>query len=212
MENKKISYMYTLIMALFIPLLQIIVYSIRFRRLPLSIFIESFVFFPMGLMSSLFLIFLLRKCNSKNQIVKTFLGFLIALPIALFLSITSGLFINPIIGVTFLGSIPLVVGSFIGYVSYQSRSSNFRLIVMSIAWVLLLYPSIFFVIFEDFSNTVTFKNRLDKIVLLPLPIEIVICLILAWVSHFKKNLKFSNFIVLIPLINIIIFVVYNIFF
>ena len=69
----------------------------------------------MGLISGLFLIYLLRKDVDQGRKKRDIIGFVLSIFIAIPVSIMSGLLVTPIIASTIFGSAPLVLGILIGY-------------------------------------------------------------------------------------------------
>lgn len=115
MENRNISYLWVIPIILIIPVIQNAVYYARFSRMPENVIAESYVFIPAGLISGIFLIYLLRLGEDNSRRRRTVVGFGAGLPFAIFFMIVGGLIFPPLIAILFLGSIPLMLGSYIGY-------------------------------------------------------------------------------------------------
>ena len=118
-ENKNISYLWIIPLTLFFPMIQIALYCMRFGikedMSVFQLFIESGYFIPMGLMSGLVLISYLQKSNNRIEKIGTIIGYTFSIPLAILMSISSGLLMHPILGITLFGAIPLIAGILIGY-------------------------------------------------------------------------------------------------
>jgi hypothetical protein len=110
----KRQYVWFFLLSLIWPLVQLLIFSLRFQRLPDNIW-ESFYFLPMGLVSAAFLLFMLDKSAERTTRVSTAVGYLVACPIALIGGLGGGLLLPPLLGVTFFGSVPLLLGTAAGY-------------------------------------------------------------------------------------------------
>lgn len=115
MEKGKVSYLWVIPSTVLFPILQSIIFFLRFGRLPLDLVRDSFIFAPMGLISGLFLVYLLRKDADQGRRKRAIIGFIISTFIAIPVSIMSGLLVPPIIASTIFGSVPLVIGILIGH-------------------------------------------------------------------------------------------------
>lgn len=76
---------------------------------------ESIVFLPVGILSSLLLFFFLRKSISQKQRKFVIGGYVLMVPIAFIGSLMGGLIFQPIVGATLYGLIPLAIGMGAGY-------------------------------------------------------------------------------------------------
>jgi uncharacterized membrane protein YiaA len=118
-ENKKISYLWTIPITLFFPIIQIAIYCMRFGitkdMSKFQLFIESGYFIPMGLLSGFVLIYYLQKSNNRVEKIGIIIGYIFIIPLAILMSISSGLLMHPILGITLFGAIPLISGILIGY-------------------------------------------------------------------------------------------------
>ena len=115
MNINKISYLWLIFLALIFPIIQCLTYLIRFGNISRAIMINSLYFAPMGLLTGIILIYLLRKeqdGTTRNRIIYGYaIGGLVAIP----LSIASGLVVIPIVATTLIGSLPIFLGIYIGY-------------------------------------------------------------------------------------------------
>ena len=102
------------LLSLIWPTIQILFFTLRFQRMPDNV-IESLTFLPMGMISAGFIIFLMNRATNTTTRVSTAVGYLVACPFALVGSLGGGLVVHPLIGVTVMGSIPLILGSAAGY-------------------------------------------------------------------------------------------------
>jgi hypothetical protein len=74
----------------------------------------------MGILSAAFVIYLTQRAANRATRVSTIIGYLVASPFALVGALGGGRFTlpiidHPIIGVTIMGTIPLVLGAAAGY-------------------------------------------------------------------------------------------------
>ena len=102
----KRNYVWLIFLSLIWPLVQLLIFSLRFQRLPDNIW-ESVYFLPMGLISAAFLLFMLGETAG--------VGYLVACPIALVGGLGGGLVLHPLLGVTLFGAVPLLLGTAVGY-------------------------------------------------------------------------------------------------
>lgn len=108
------SYFWIIPLSLMWPIINLFIFALRFRKLPLDMFSESIVFIPMGIISSLVLIYLMRITRQdKKKLKKIVLGYIIACPFALFFSIGGGLL--GALGSIIFGTIPLILGTYLGF-------------------------------------------------------------------------------------------------
>jgi hypothetical protein len=99
------------------PLLQLLVFALRFGRLPPGGAAEALVFLPLGLVSAVVLVLLLRRSRSLRQAGWTLVGYAVAAPLALVGSLTGGLVLPGAVGALVGGVIPLAVGAVLGYLA-----------------------------------------------------------------------------------------------
>lgn len=115
MNIKKVSYLWLIFLVLIFPVIQCLTYLIRFGSITKEIIVNSLYFAPMGLVTGIILIYLLRKedeVTTKNRMVYGYaIGGLVAMPLA----IASGLIVMPIVATTLVGSLPILIGIYIGY-------------------------------------------------------------------------------------------------
>lgn len=116
---KKYSYKWLLPALLVYPLIQNIVFFIRFKRLPLHIILNSIIFLPMGLICGAYFIYMSNKSTSIKQRKKMIIGLILSIPFSVIFSIYSGLIVPPVIAVAVFGTSPLILGIFLG--SYLGR-------------------------------------------------------------------------------------------
>lgn len=113
--NKKPSYLWLIPLSFSIPALQIVLGILRFAWIPLRHLATSLVFVPTGLLAGFVLITLMRQAGNEKHRKSTLLGFLFALPVAIYMTLIAGLIVHPLIGTALLGPIPLIIGATIGY-------------------------------------------------------------------------------------------------
>ena len=97
------------------PILQIFVFRLRFSSVDLAMALESLQFLPLGLLSGLSMDFFLKGAKTNRQKLAILLGYILAIPTAIFTSLLGGLVFNLVIGTTVFGFIPLVIGMFLGF-------------------------------------------------------------------------------------------------
>ena len=110
------AYLWVILLALLWPLLHLTVFIYRFGRLPEGVGLtDSLVFIPMGIVSGIVLIFLMQKAKSRGRKISTFVGYLLATPIAFVGSLLSGLIFDPLVGTLIYGALPLIAGTALGF-------------------------------------------------------------------------------------------------
>lgn len=114
----KRTYIWFTILSLAWAVLQTAVFILRFRKLPPLW--EALYFVPMGILSAAFLIHLMQRAANRVTRISTILGYFAASPFALTGALGGGhvslpIIDHPIIGVTIMGTIPLVLGASAGY-------------------------------------------------------------------------------------------------
>lgn len=102
------------LLSLIWPTVQILFFTLRFHHLPENV-LESLTFLPMGMISAGFIIYLMNRAPNHTTRVSTAVGYLVACPFAFAGSLGGGLMLIPLIGVTIMGSIPLILGTAAGY-------------------------------------------------------------------------------------------------
>jgi hypothetical protein len=110
----KRRYIWFILLSLIWPLVQLLIFTLRFQRLPDNIW-ESFYFLPMGIISAAFLLFMMSKAAERTTRVSTAVGYLVACPFALVGGLGGGLVLPPLLGATLFGSVPLLLGTAAGY-------------------------------------------------------------------------------------------------
>jgi hypothetical protein len=103
--------------ALLWPGLQLLVFKLRFGRLPPGGAAEALVFLPLGLVTAGVLVLLLRRARSRKQAVWTLLGYAVAVPLALVGSLAGGLLLPGAVGALVGGGLPLAVGAVLGFLA-----------------------------------------------------------------------------------------------
>jgi hypothetical protein len=112
--KRKPSYLWVIPAALLFPVLQLLIFLLRFRNIPDEMLRESWVFAPVGLISVMVLICFLRKEEEKAKKSRIIKAFILAVPFALIFSLTGGLINTSPIFIGIYGSIPLIIGILIG--------------------------------------------------------------------------------------------------
>ncbi|MGV8083350.1 MAG: hypothetical protein AB2L09_06945 [Coriobacteriia bacterium] len=97
------------------PLIQLAVFLIRFGQLPPNGLSEALVFLPMGLVAAVVAVWLWSRAATQRQKRSIVYGYLIASPIAFFGSLLGGLVLPGIWGPLLFGAVPLIIGSWLGY-------------------------------------------------------------------------------------------------
>ncbi len=97
------------------PLIQLLVFRLRFGRLPQGGFSESLVFVPMGLAAGLVAAVLYGLATTSHQRRAVLVGYAAASPIAWVGSILGGLVAAGALGPLVGGAVPLALGSFLGF-------------------------------------------------------------------------------------------------
>ena len=110
----KRNYVWFIFLSLIWPLVQLLIFGLRFQRLPDNIW-ESLYFLPMGIISAAFLLFLMEKSADRTARISTAVGYLVACPIALVGGLGGGLILPPMLGVPLFGAVPLLLGTAAGY-------------------------------------------------------------------------------------------------
>lgn len=109
----KRPYLWFTILSLVWAVLQTAVFILRFDKLPPLW--EALYFIPMGILSAGFLIFLMQRAANRTTRISAIIGYLVACPFALVGSLGGGLILDPLIGVTIMGTVPLILGTAAGY-------------------------------------------------------------------------------------------------
>ncbi len=110
----KRNYVWFLFLSLIWPLVQLLIFGLRFQRLPDNMW-ESVYFLPMGIVSATFLLFMMGKTVERTTRVSTAVGYLVACPIALVGGLGGGLFLFFFLVVKLFSYLQLVLGMDAGY-------------------------------------------------------------------------------------------------
>jgi hypothetical protein len=102
------------LLALIWPLTHYLVFVIRFPGSPPPE-PSPLIFLPMGAISGGILMYLVDLARSQQQRLLTVLGYALASPLAFIGSIGGGLILEPIVGATLLGVLPLAIGTLAGF-------------------------------------------------------------------------------------------------
>jgi len=133
------------------PLMHVLVFLLRFGSMPTE---SSLIFLPMGIVSAVVLVFLVKKTESRKRKRRTVIGYLLASPFAYIGSLFGGLMSPQLAGVFIFGTVPLVLGTALGYkVRVLNEVMNVRISVLpktslgrwsvgfAIAWILFFVLS-----------------------------------------------------------------------
>ena len=99
------------------PGVQLLVFWLRFGRLPPGGAADALVFLPLGLVTAAGLVLLLRRARSRKQAVWTLVGYAVAAPLALVGSLAGGLLLPGAVGALIGGALPLAVGAVLGFLA-----------------------------------------------------------------------------------------------
>lgn len=94
------------------PLMHVLVFLLRFGSMPTE---SSLIFLPMGIASAVVLVFLVKKAESRKRKRRTVIGYLLASPFAFIGSLFGGLMSPQLVWVFIFGTVPLVLGTALGY-------------------------------------------------------------------------------------------------
>ncbi|MBK7316972.1 MAG: hypothetical protein IPO36_16775 [Anaerolineales bacterium] len=112
--NKKPSFLWSLAIGLAFPILQVLVFSLRFGNSGITAPITDYIFFFIGgAFIGLALIAALRRCETKGAYRATLIGFGIGVPFSIFGMVLGGM-LGPLVGVMFSVS-PGVFFTFVGF-------------------------------------------------------------------------------------------------
>jgi hypothetical protein len=92
------------------PALQVLLFAVRFGRLPRELVFQSPVFLLPGLLSASLLVFCVDRGRRGSQRRLTIAGYVVALPFALVASLAGGLVVAPAAGVAIFGFLPAAIG------------------------------------------------------------------------------------------------------
>lgn len=96
------------------PVVHILVFIARFPQNPVP-YGELLGFVLMGLIPGILAANWLQESKSRGQRIAVVAGYAIASPIAFIGSLGGGLFLTPWLGATIFGGLPLILGSWLGY-------------------------------------------------------------------------------------------------
>lgn len=114
MQNKTPSFLWAIPLGFLYPVLQVLIFYLRFGRLNQdSAFTDYASFFLSGALGAVLFIYFLRRSEEKPIRSLVMSGYAISLPLALFAMILGGLF--GIIGVVIFGALPSLILVPIGY-------------------------------------------------------------------------------------------------
>ena len=105
------------------PGLHLLVFLVRFGRLPAGGFADALVFLPMGVIAAIILLVLWARAGARPGKVGLALGYLLGSPIAFMGSLFGGLMLPPVVGILLYGAGPLLVGMLTGYALAQKKPS-----------------------------------------------------------------------------------------
>lgn len=103
-------------LALAWPAAQLAVFWLRFGHMPPGGPGESLVFLPMGVVGAVAAVWLWSRANSRRQRRYVAGGYLLAIPVAFFGALGGGLVLPWFLGPLVFGGVPLIVGSYAGFV------------------------------------------------------------------------------------------------
>lgn len=103
------------------PMIHLVVFWLRFNRLPTGGLAESIVFLPMSLATATVAVWLWSRTASQRNRRFVAVGYLLASPIAFLGSLLGGLLLPSIWGPLVFGAIPLVAGCYIGFAVGRPR-------------------------------------------------------------------------------------------
>ncbi len=112
--NKKPSFFWALAVGLLFPVLQVVIFLIRFGRLDTEAPITDYLlFFLAGSLIGVALIYFLRRSETQSVFNATLVAFIISLPFALFGMVVGG--VVGVVGIFLLGVSPAVFITGVGY-------------------------------------------------------------------------------------------------
>ena len=110
------TYLWSVPVAFTWPLLQNIIFALRFGHLSADVLGSSLIFVPMGIASAIGLIYLVDRARTTNQKACTVFGYVLASPFAFFGSVLTGILLAPLLGTLIYGTASLIIGSFVGFI------------------------------------------------------------------------------------------------
>ncbi len=106
------------------PALQLLVFWLRFQRMPPEGMSAAFVFIPMGLVAGAVAAILMSRASTDRQRRATVWGYLAATPFAFLGALLGGLVLSGVWGPLVAGGIPLIIGAGIGFVVGRPASGD----------------------------------------------------------------------------------------
>ena len=101
-----------LLLTLLFPVINLLIYFVRFGAPQSSLFLESLLFAPIGFLGSLVLFYFYDRADTRIHKNTNIVGFLLAFPFALLGGVMGGLL--GIAGAILFGVVPLVIGVLLG--------------------------------------------------------------------------------------------------
>jgi hypothetical protein len=110
-------------LALAWPAAQLAVFWLRFGHMPPGGSGESLVFLPMGVVAAVAVVWLWSRADSRRQRRYVAAGYLLAIPVAFPGALMGGLALPWFLGPLVFGGLPLVGGSYAGFVLGRTQSA-----------------------------------------------------------------------------------------
>jgi len=110
-------------LALVWPAAQLAVFWLRFADTPPGGPGESLVFLPMSVVGAVAAVWLWSRADSRRQRHYVAAGYLLAVPVAFFGALVGGLVLPWFLGPLVFGGVPLVAGSYAGFVMGRTQSA-----------------------------------------------------------------------------------------
>lgn len=202
MKKRKLSYFWIIPISLIFPIIQNILFVVRFEQLTVEVAFSSLIFIPVGLSSGWFLIYILRKDIDYKRKRRVAIAYIISIPFAIFLSTMSSLLVPPYIGITIFGIAPMVIGILLGYNTGSKVKTS--LIIFSIIWAIVLYPAINIGYVIEWNMNALPTMRLLKTLVRLVPISIGTSLITSWIMYAKKKQQIAEIFILLPINNFLL--------
>jgi hypothetical protein len=101
-----------LLLTLLFPIINLLIYFLRFGAPGSNLFLESLVFAPIGLLGALVLFYFYDRADTRIQKNAIIVGFLLAFPFALLGGLMGGLLGVP--ATILFGALPLIIGVLFG--------------------------------------------------------------------------------------------------
>ena len=110
-------------LALAWPAAQLAVFWLRFGHMPPGGPGESLVFLPMGVVAAVAVVWLWSRADSRRQRRYVAAGYLLAIPVAFSGALVGGLVLPWFLAPLVFGGLPLVFGSYAGFVMGRTQSA-----------------------------------------------------------------------------------------